>query len=351
MKRRSFLAALPSAALLAGASPRAFAVKVPGADASSPVKSIRGSWFEFQHHSIPEGIYWNPACEKFTCAQWGEKVREIAEIGMDHLVLMCTALRFKAFFDTKIFPRYELVCDDPIEAVLAAADRHGVKFFIAGGFYGQWDSPNIIADPEATKKRLQAIDELAAKYANHKSFYGWYWPNEAFINKYYSDEFIGYVNACSKVARSVTPKAKVLIAPYGTRVAVPDDRYVRQLEQMDADIIAYQDEVGVRKSTPEETAAFYEGLRKAHDRVPQRKIWADVEVFEFEGETYKSALLPAPFERVKRQLAAVSPFVDTILIYQYQGMMNKSGSRAFAGHERSTKLYSDYTAWLKGGKK
>ncbi len=195
---------------------------------------------------------------------------------------------------------------------------------------------------EATKKRLRAIEELAAKYAHHRSFYGWYWPNEAFINKYYSEEFIGYVNACSKAARAVTPKAKVLIAPYGTRVAVPDDRYVRQLEQLDVDIVAYQDEVGVRKSTPDETAAFYEGLRKAHDRIPQRKIWADVEVFEFEGETYKSALIPAPFDRVKRQLAAVSPFVDTILIYQYQGMMNKPGSKAFAGHERSTRLYSDY---------
>jgi hypothetical protein len=43
----------------------------------------------------------------------------------------------------------------------------------------------------------------------------------------------------------------------------------------------------------------------------------------------------------------VSPFVDEILIYQYQGLMNKAGSGGFAGHPDSTALYSDYAAWLK----
>ena len=72
-----------------------------------------------------------------------------------------------------------------------------------------------------------------------------------------------------------------------------------------------------------------------------------MEIFEFEGEVYKSALIPASFERVRRQIEGISPFVDTILVYQYQGMLNKPGSTSFAGHPDSTKLYSDYAAWLK----
>ena len=138
-----------------------------------------------------------------------------------------------------------------------------------------------------------------------------------------------------------------MIAPYGTRVAVPDDLYVRQLESLDVDIIAYQDEVGVRKSRVEETSAFYAGLRKAHDRARRGAIWADLEIFEFENVVYKSALLPAPFERVLRQMEAVSQWVDKILVYQYQGMMNKPGSRAFCGSPGSTRLYTEYTEWLK----
>jgi hypothetical protein len=138
-----------------------------------------------------------------------------------------------------------------------------------------------------------------------------------------------------------------MIAPYVTRVAVPDEEYVHQLESLDVDIIAYQDEVGVRKSKVEETSAFYEGLRKAHDRARRGGIWADLEIFEFEGDVYKSALLPARFERILRQMEAVSPWVDKILVYQYQGMMNKPGSRAFCGCADSMRLYSEYSEWLK----
>ena len=317
------------------------------AAASTASKPILGSWFEFQHHSIKEGVPWNPACAAFTCEQWDAKVKEISDLGMEYLVLMCTALYFKAFYRTNIFPPFRIACDDPIEAVLTAADKYGVKFFIGGGFYGKWDSADILSDPVAGKKRLQAIEELTKLYSGHQSFYGWYWPNEAFINPYYSEEFVQYVNTCSKLARSLTPRARILIAPYGTRVARPDDNYVRQLEKLDVDVIAYQDEVGVRKSKVDETAAFYEGLKKAHQRVPRVAIWADVEIFEFQGKVYESALLPASFQRVRRQLEAVSPFVDTVLVYQYQGMMNKPGSAAFAGPADSTRLYSDYAEWLR----
>ncbi|MBE7503543.1 MAG: hypothetical protein HS113_25290 [Verrucomicrobiales bacterium] len=58
-------------------------------------------------------------------------------------------------------------------------------------------------------------------------------------------------------------------------------------------------------------------------------------------------MIPAPRERVRAQLEAVSPHVDRILIYQYQGLMNCPGTPAFAGHPDSTGLYTDYVHWLK----
>jgi len=315
---------------------------------SSSTKPIIGSWFEFQHHATVEGVDWNPACLRFTAQQWDAKIKEISETGMEYLVLMATAVYYRAFYDTTIFAKWNMVCPDPIEAVLAAADNYKVKFFVGGGFYGDWESDTTISDPVAAKKRLQAMEELAGRYAHHPSFYGWYWPDEAFISPYYSPEFISYVNTCSKLARQLTPSARIMIAPYGTRIARPDDNYVRQLDAMDVDIIAYQDEVGVRKSKVTETSAFYEGLRKAHDRAQKATMWADVEIFEFENEVYKSALLPASFGRVLKQLEAVSPWVDQILVYQYLGMMNKPGSEGFAGCPVSTQLYSDYMNWFRG---
>jgi hypothetical protein len=343
LNRRDFLYALGGVGAALKAVPRGPLSPPP----STTTKPISGSWFEFQHHATVEGVDWNPACARFSCEQWDAKIKEIAEVGMEYLVLMATAQYYRAFYDTTIFPKWQLGCADPMEAVLSAADKYKIKFFIGGGFYGDWESPTILSDAVAAKKRLQAIEELTKLYSHHPSFYGWYWPNEAFIDRYYSEEFIRYVNACSGLARQLTPRARIIIAPYGTRVAVPDDKYVKQLDSLDVDIVAYQDEVGVRKSRVDETSAFYEGLRKAHDRAQKAAIWADMEIFEFEGEVYKSALLPASFDRVRRQMEALSPWVDTLLVYQYQGMMNKPDSAAFAGSPASVALYTDYTNWLK----
>ena len=252
-----------------------------------------------------------------------------------------------SFYDSRIYPKWQLECADPMEAVLEAADQHKIKFFIGGGFYGDWTSPTTISDPVAQKQRLQSLEEVVRLYGHHPSFHGWYWPDEAALKPRFSPEFITYVNTLSRRARQLKPNAPIMIAPYGTRMVIPDDAYVRQLDAMDVDIVAYQDEVGVRKSKVTETSAFYEGLRKAHDRAQKAKLWADVEIFQFEGAVYKSALMPAPFERVLRQLEAVSPWVDEILVYQYQGMMNKPGSTAFAGCPASTRLYTDYQNWRK----
>ena len=344
MNRRNFLCALGASGVALAACPQT----LHASPDLAAIKPIAGSWFEFQHHSTVEGVDWNPQCVRFTRDQWDAKVKEIAGIGMEYLVLMATAVYYRSFYPSKVYPQWQLACADPLEAVLSAADKYGIKFFIGAGFYGDWTNPGIISDPVGMKQSLQAIEEIADIYGHHKSFYGWYWPNEAFINKHFSEPFIKYANTLSQLARKLTPGAKILIAPYGTRLAVPDDKYVQQLRSLDVDIIAYQDEIGVRKSTKDETPSFYEGLRKAHDRAQRSAIWADVEIFNFEGgAVYHRALIPAPFERVVKQLAAVSPWVDEILVYQYQGMMNKPGSDAFCGSPASTKLYTDYVNWLK----
>ena len=81
-----------------------------------------------------------------------------------------------------------------------------------------------------------------------------------------------------------------------------DEKFVEQLKNLDVDFVAYQDEVGVKKTTEDKTAAFYAALKKAHDKADRSKLWADVEVFTFEGAVYKSALLPANIERLKKFL-------------------------------------------------
>jgi hypothetical protein len=310
-------------------------------------KPIRGSWISVWWDDRRH-FYWNDSCLKFTERQWQGAVQDAADLGMKYLVLLAIAKGGKAFYPTPLLPQLETACPEPIEAMLTAADRCGMRFFISSDWYGDWDY-KALADADRARKRFQMMEEVARRYSHHRSFYGWYWPNEACLSPYFTDDFIRYVNTCSREARRLTPKAKTLTAPYGTAKARCDDTFVRQLEQLDVDIIAYQDEVGCLRMGPAESGRAFDLLRQAHARVPQRALWADVETFAWEGPPNRpeSPLIPAPWERVRQQLEAVSPFVDEILIYQYQGLMNRPRSRAFAGHQQSVELYAGYLDWLK----
>jgi hypothetical protein len=340
--RRRFLELASLGAGLSGAAVHAYADE---SQLQKPIQPIRGSWFEFQHCWTHESGYWDAACAAFTCEQWKMKIREIAEIGLQYLVLLSVAQDGKVFYTSKYFPSWKLGCGDPLEAVLSEADAVGIKIFISGGFFDE--KIGALADAEGVKKRFQAMAELVERYGTHASFYGWYWPNEAALTPYFDESFIRYCNQTSEEARKLKPNAKILIAPYGTRSTKDDAAYARQLEHLNVDIIAYQDEVGVRKTRVDELGAIFARLRSVHDRVPKVALWADMEIFDFEGQTYKSNLIPASFERVRGQLTAISPHVDTVLVYQYQGMMNEPGSPVFAGHPDSVKLYADYREWVK----
>ncbi len=302
---------------------------------------ISGSWFEFQHHNVAEGKYWNPAFRTMKKAQWEALIAEAAEFGLEYLVLLCVAQDVKTYYPSAKFPLFGMAEDDLVGIMLDACDKHNIKVFMPNDYFGKWDdSPEMFSDPEVKKRRAFATEEIFARYGHHPSFYGWYLPNEAAAIPYFEDVFIDYVNTNRRQFRALAPDKPLLIAPYGTCRLKADDHYARQLEMIDADIFAYQDEVGVEKNTSDKTPAFYEALRKVHDRVGGRALWADVEMFKFEGKVYHSPLLPAAPERVIPQLESVAPFVDRILIYEYPGLINKPGSGAYAAQPGANELYS-----------
>lgn len=310
-------------------------------------RKIDGTFFEFLHHNIPEGKYWNPALEKFTAENWRQKVREISAVGMEYIVVMATALYDKCYFKSSVFPFAQIPCTDPVEELLCEADNCGVKVFLGNGFYGDWrKASQNITSKEVIDRSFRAMEELTALYGHHKSFYGWYFPDETCIILRYSKDFMKYVNLCSARCHQLTPDKKTLIAPYGTNLVWANNKFIRQLTELDVDFIAYQDEVGVKKTKVDRTNRLFEKLRIAHDKAGRSELWADIELFDFEGLVYKSALIPASFERIKKQIENVAPYADKILGYQYLGLMNSKNSQAFAGHSTSTELYENYIKYI-----
>ena len=310
-------------------------------------RSIDGTFFEFLHHNTAEGKYWNDVLNRFTSEDWRCKIKEIADLKMEYIVLMSTALYDKCYFRSSVFPFADIPCSDPIEAILSAADEYNIKVFLGNGFYGDWRKANRnIKNEEVICRSFKAMEELSALYAHHKSFYGWYYPDESCIILRFSRDFVSYVNRCSAFARELTPDKKTLIAPFGTNLALTNKAYIRSLMELDVDFIAYQDEVGVKKTPVGRTEKIFERLRKAHDKAGRAELWADIELFTFEGAVYNSALLPADFERIERQIRNVAPYADKILCYQYQGMMNPPDSTVFSGHPDSARLYGQYKNYI-----
>ncbi|MBO5200276.1 MAG: DUF4434 domain-containing protein [Clostridia bacterium] len=309
------------------------------------VKKINGTFFEFYHHSLVGGKYMNGPSRAFTDEEWAAKINEIADTGMEYLLLMTSALCYdehsEIYFDYDLFPKATMTAKAPMDTLFKVAQERGLKIFMACGVYGPWFRPyeNMQSD-EVKARAFGAMKRLYELYGNSPAFYGWYLPDEVEAGPCFPQYFIDYVNEYTDFGRSIDPKLKMLIAPYGTNKIVADDRFVAQLRELKCDIIAYQDEVGVEKSTPKQTAEYFKTLKAAHDKAGKSRLWADVETFAFEGARYRSALVPADPDRLKAQLESVSPFVDEIIIYIYQCMMESPDAKATFGQRDAVKLYN-----------
>lgn len=286
---------------------------------------IKGTWFEFFHHSKVEGQYWNPKCRSFTEEDWRDLLRRIAGDGMEYLVLMCTSLCYcdhaESYFPGGPYPFPEdMVCRDPMGVLMDETSRLGLKVFMSCGFYGDWTKArDNMQSPEVRTRAFTAMDRLTELYGHHPSFYGWYLPDEIGIDGGFPQFFIDYVNAYRAKIRQITPDKPLLIAPYGVAKIRFDEHFVDQLRQLDCEFIAYQDGVGIANGCVEIAEEAFRNLKTAHDAARRSRLWADMEVFRFEGPIYRSALLPADPERIRQQLDAIAPCAEKILVYQYQG--------------------------------
>ena len=288
-------------------------------------KRINGTWFEFFHHSKVEGQYWNPQCRSFSESEWRNLLRRIAAEGMEYIVLMCGSLCYsdsaESYFPGGPYPfPEEMACKNPMEVLMDETSRLGLKVFMSCGFYGDWTKArDNMQSADVRQRAFAAMEALTALYGSYSSFYGWYLPDEIGIDGNFPQFFIDYVNAYRAKIREITPEKPLLIAPYGVAKIRFDEEFVEQLKQLDCEFIAYQDGVGIANGGVEIAGEAFRQLKIAHDAAGRSKLWADMEVFRFEGAPYRSALLPADPQRIKLQLDAIAPHVEKILIYQYQG--------------------------------
>lgn len=227
------------------------------------------------------------------------------------------------------------------------AGKNRGRVFLGLGFFGADVEDNHQATPKEKQLRRAVPAELLERYGHHPSLAGWYLPAESCIHGYFDESYIEYVHDFADICKALDPERLILISPYGTRSAAGDEAYVRQLRDLRVDIIAYQDQIGVRRMRIEELPDVFSRLAKAHQQA-DLSLWANVELFDYDGEPYRDPPIAASFNRVQQQIMSVSPYVEKVICYQYFGFMNAPTSRAPVGVSGAESLWEAYNNWRGG---
>jgi hypothetical protein len=316
-------------------------------------KQVKGTWINFVYQD-ERNKYMNPAEVDITSPLlWRLKVKELTEMGMQYLILMYVANEGKAFYPSDFMPpAYPSGRESPVEAIMNAADENNLKVFMSTGWAkDQDDNPGL---PETRSVQIKIMHETARLFSKHKSFYGWYLPCEDVVGPFLSQKAVDAANALTEEARNLTPNARIMISPYGLRLAKFDDgHFADQIEKLKVDIIAYQDEIGcvVEPMPLRHMKENFTHLREVHNKT-KIELWANDESFTWEKglNVRPSALIPAPLPRFLSQLVGVSKAgVNEVVSFAICGIYDKPaspiaiGQPVFAG-----KAYQEYMDWKNG---
>ncbi len=321
--------------------------------AVSEVLPVTGTFINLPYQDV-RNLYTNPPYIDNTDPQmWTAKVAEMKRMGMEYLIFMSVANDGKAYYPSELMRRqYPKWRESPVDAIMDAAAEHGMKVFMSTGWAK--DQDDNLRDPKIKGRQLEMMAELADIYGDHPAMYGWYLPVEDCFGPVLSDYAVEAVNALTARARELTPGKKIMISPYGIFNSDFDDpRYSQQIERLEVDIIAYQDEVGcVREAYPlTRLRENWKKLRAIHDRAGI-EMWANCESFAWEKETNSraSALIPAPYSRfLSQQIAATAGGASRIISFIFCGLFEDPSSPYQLGQPIwSAKAYEDYMAWRGG---
>ena len=310
---------------------------------------IDGAWCGLYHWSGEEGKLWNEELKQFTASDWRNLVRSMHEIGMEVIVLQElfrnqayygrhripeTGYGGRAFYPSGLFPgRMELGCDDPVEAVFAAADEWNMAVLAGVGMYAWFDFT-----AESLAWHRSVAQEVWARYGHHKSFYGWYISEEVFgdLNRKTDTprEIVDFFRSFGRLRDELNPTLPVMLAPNCFDVSVSLNQWKMLAHELDIICPFGFGRMPEGDLAPEAALALMQSIADeggAH-------LWVDMEVFLFHEDM---SLYPRGIDEIASELELYRN-VEKILCYQFPGLLNAPGSRLTPGGPETVKLYCDY---------
>lgn len=251
----------------------------------------------------------------------------------------------KAFYPSNLYPgRMPITANDPIEAILSEADRHGMSVMMGVGMFAWFDFT-----AESLEWHKNVAGELWERYGHHDSFYGFYISEECAGNLYNSEqssemklvrkkEIADFFREFKRFTYSLAPEKPVMLAT--NSMGVPDgaDGYPALLENLDILCPFGFARMPEGDLTGKEAADM---LQKLCDEAGAH-LWFDLEAFLFNPDM---SLYPRPIDEIVHDLTLLDNF-EKVLCYQFPGVFSDPEMSIRVGEERTVQLYKDYKAYM-----
>ena len=290
-------------------------------------------------------IQYQPWMAKLDERAWQQELEAMRKARMQTIVLQ------QLQHETTRYIPDSSAAPDPTGIILSYADAHGMEVFIGlavdSGWWkcGQWQD---YLDAAALKNMALA-DEIWKRYGSHRSFVGWYLPQEMWEGPF-TDEQVALArhlfHRLSDHCRSLSkdePKP-VALSPFHTGRVPPSEiekLYRDLLRGSGVNIVMLQDGVGARgwdDRMADMVVPYFEAMERAC-WANHVEFWANIECFKLVSRTSSGPkeFAPADAQRLSRQLTAVAPFVRRIVTFDFFHYMSP-----YRQDERARKLYEDY---------
>ena len=329
-------------------------LKVIASDMRS-ARRLGGAWVDLYHHDPAEGKPFDEELGRMSEAQWRELVRAMHEADQDLLVITMMFQNFthrgrhkieaegyqgRAYYPSKLFAgRMPIAAADPLEAILAEADRLEMQVLPGVGMYAFFDYT-----PGSLRWHERVATELWERYGHHPSFYGWYVSEEkdgGLGTPEERREIVAFFREFTAHVRQLAPDKPVMLAPNCFNLRGAEATYRELLPSVDILCPFGFHRMPANDLGGKEAAALMQSLCDAAGC----HLWMDLESFVFRNGL---ELHPRPILELVSDFSRFPNFEKT-LHYQFPGLMCAPWMSRKPGGEPAVRLYQDYRRFLEGG--
>lgn len=281
---------------------------------------------------------WNTdgcSCGQWSEFRWHEEILKMNSIGIKRLVVQYTIYHKHSWFSK------DSSGTSTIDKILnAAAKVDGFQIVLGLYFDEEWNFFNKYDQAYYNflfNEQSQLIHKIVDLFGSHRSFYGFYVPQEWNNVEWTDDSSLQlFINWTKNLIIYIKSKGnfRVLLSPFFRSQTGLDktknlyEKFLYSLKINDSksylDEICIQDSIGVDKTYANNFISLYNMLEVLKKVVEKNmvKFGVNIELFEQVGEKFGSA----NFERLKEQLKISKLFTNNLYAFDWTYMMSQNHS-------------------------